>query len=128
MESAQRLPASLTPLESALDGLLQRVAAVTSVELPLAEALGCIAADMPALAAFPPDDTAVTDGWALRARDLVGASSYSPLPLSASPVWVDAGDPMPAANSPRVIVLPIPPAAPVTIATLWVSLMSISSG
>ena len=35
------------------------------------------------------------DGWALRARDLVGASSYSPLPLATSPVWVEAGDPMP---------------------------------
>jgi hypothetical protein len=30
---------------------------------------------------------------------------------------------MPAANRPRVIVLPMPPAAPVTIATLWISLM-----
>jgi molybdopterin molybdotransferase len=95
MESAQRLPASLTPLESALDGLLQRVAAVTSAELPLAEALGCIAADMPALAAFPPADTAVADGWALRARDLVGASSYAPLPLAKPPVWVEAGEAMP---------------------------------
>jgi molybdopterin molybdotransferase len=31
----------------------------------------------------------------LRARDLVGASSYSPLPLATSPVWVEAGDAMP---------------------------------
>jgi len=31
----------------------------------------------------------------LRARDLVGASSYSPLPLARSPVWVEAGDAMP---------------------------------
>ena len=29
------------------------------------------------------------------ARDLVGASSYSPLPLAGSPVWVEAGDRMP---------------------------------
>ena len=35
------------------------------------------------------------DGYAFRARDLVGASSYSPLPLAASPVWVEAGDAMP---------------------------------
>ena len=95
MESTQRLPASLTPLESARDGLLQRLAAVTSVEVPLAEALGCIAAEMPALAAFPPDDIAVADGWALRARDLVGASSYTPLPLAKPPVWVEAGEAMP---------------------------------
>jgi molybdopterin molybdotransferase len=95
MESTQRLPASLTPLESARDGLLQRLAAVTSVEVPLAEALGCIAAEMPALAAFPPGDIAVADGWALRARDLVGASSYTPLPLAKPPLWVEAGEAMP---------------------------------
>jgi molybdopterin biosynthesis enzyme len=70
---------------------------VASVELPLADALGCVAADIPALQAYPPHDIAAADGWALRARDLVGASSYSPLPLAASPVWVEAGDPMPGA-------------------------------
>jgi molybdopterin molybdotransferase len=95
MGSTQRLPASLTPLEIALAGLLPRLAAVTSVELPLAEAVGCVAAEMPALAAFPPATIAVVDGWALRARDLVGASSYTPLPLATPPVWVDAGDAMP---------------------------------
>jgi molybdopterin biosynthesis enzyme len=95
MGSTQRLPASLTPLEIALDGLLQRLVAVPSVELPLAEALGCIAADMPALAAYPPAAIAAADGWALRARDLVGASSYTPLPLAKPPVWVEAGDAMP---------------------------------
>ena len=95
MGSTPRLPASLTPLATALDGLRQRLAAVTSVELPLAEALGCIAADMPALAAFPPTTIAAADGWALRARDLVGASSYTPLPLAKPPVWVEAGDAMP---------------------------------
>jgi molybdopterin molybdotransferase len=95
MESTQRLPASLTPLENARDGSLQRLAAVTPVEVPLAEALGCIAAEMPALAAFPPQDLAVADGWALRARDLVGASSYTPLPLAKPPVWVEAGEAMP---------------------------------
>jgi molybdopterin molybdotransferase len=95
MGSTQRLPASLTPLEIALAGLLQRLVAVTPVELPLAEALGCIAADMPVLAVFPPHTIAVADGWALRARDLVGASSYTPLPLAKPPVWVEAGDAMP---------------------------------
>jgi molybdopterin molybdotransferase len=95
MGSTQRLPASLTPLEIARDRLLQPLAAVTPVELPLAEALGCIAADMPALAAFPPANIAAADGWALRANDLVGASSYTPLPLAKPPVWVEAGDALP---------------------------------
>lgn len=91
----QRLPPSLTPLETALAALLRGVEPVAQVELPLAEALGCISAGMPLLPASPPRDIAAVDGWALRANDLVGASSYSPLPLTELPAWVDAGDVMP---------------------------------
>jgi molybdopterin molybdotransferase len=97
MTQTQRLPASLTPLDVALAALLRGVAPVAAVELPLADALGCIAADMPPLKAHPPRDVAAADGWALCASDLVGASSYSPLPLSKSPLWVEAGDAMPEA-------------------------------
>src|ERR1700722_2125642 len=95
MISTQRLPASLTPLDTALTALLHRLEPVAAIELPLAEALGCVAADMPPLMAHPPRDVASSDGWAMRARDLVGASSYSPLPLSTPPIWVEAGDAMP---------------------------------
>jgi molybdopterin molybdotransferase len=95
MVTTQRLPASLTPLDAALAALLDRLAPVAPGELALAEALGCVAAEMLPLKAFPPRDIAAADGWALRARDLVGASSYSPLPLATSPVWVEAGDAMP---------------------------------
>jgi len=95
MGPTQRLPASLTPLEMALAGLLHDLVAAAPVELPLAEALGCITVDMPALAASPPCDIAIADGWALRARDLVGASSYTPLLLAKPPIWVEAGDAMP---------------------------------
>jgi len=91
----QRLPPSLTPLDTALAVLLRGVGPVAPVELPLAEAVGCVSAGMPQLAAYPPRDIAAVDGWALRANDLVGASSYSPLPLTELPVWVDAGDAMP---------------------------------
>ena len=94
---AQRLPASLTPLDVARAALLDGLEPVMPVELALADALGCIAAEMPPLKAMPPRDIAATDGWALRARDLVGASSYSPLPLPTAPVWVEAGDAMPEA-------------------------------
>jgi molybdopterin molybdotransferase len=95
MTPTQRLPASLTPLEVALAAVLDGLEPVAPIALPLADALGCVAADMPPLKAFPPADIAAGDGWALRARDLVGASSYSPLPLARSPVWVEAGDAMP---------------------------------
>jgi molybdopterin biosynthesis enzyme len=67
------------------------------VELALEEALRCIAAGMPPLPAYPSRDIAAADGYAFCARDLVGASSYSPLPLSAPPVWVEAGEAIPAA-------------------------------
>lgn len=97
MVTIQRLPASLTPLETALGALLRGLEPVQPIELPLADALHCIAAEMPPLRAHPPHDVAATDGWALRANDLVGASSYSPLPLAAPPIWVEAGEVMPGA-------------------------------
>jgi len=95
MTSPQRLPASLTPLDVALNAVLKGLEPVAPVELPLAEALRCIAADMARLEAHPPHDVAAADGFAFAARDLVGASSYSPLPLTSSPVWVEAGEAMP---------------------------------
>jgi len=95
MTSSQRLPASLTPLDTALDALLKGVEPVAPVELQLNEAVRCIAAEMPPLKAQPPRDIAAADGYAFLARDLVGASSYSPLPLMATPAWVEAGEPVP---------------------------------
>ena len=95
MTSSQRMPTSLTPLDQALEALLTGVEPVAPVELPLGEALRCIAAGMPALQAYPSRDLAAADGYAFCARDLVGASSYSPLPLSAPPVWVEAGEAIP---------------------------------
>jgi molybdopterin molybdotransferase len=95
MITTQRLPASLTLLDVALTTLLHGLEPVAPIELGLADALGCVAAEMPPLKAHPRVDIAASDGWALRARDLVGASSYSPLPLAKPPVWVEAGDAMP---------------------------------
>jgi molybdopterin molybdotransferase len=96
MTPPQRLPASLTPLDTALKALLDGIEPVPPVELPLAQALRGIAAEMPPLTAHPPHDIAAADGFAFRARDLVGASSYSPLSSTTAPVWVEAGDTMPA--------------------------------
>ena len=95
MVTTQRLPASLTPLDAARKALLDGIEPVAAIELPLAQALRSIAAEMPPLKAVPPHDIAAADGFAFRARDLVGASSYSPLPLTAAPIWVEAGDTMP---------------------------------
>jgi molybdopterin molybdotransferase len=95
MITTQRLAASLTPLDTALALLLEGVEPVASIDLPLAEALGSVAAEFPPLQALPVFDMATVDGWAFRSRDLIGASSYSPLPLAGPPVWVEAGDRMP---------------------------------
>jgi molybdopterin biosynthesis enzyme len=95
MNPTQRLPPALTPLEAALGQLLDGLQAVGPIDLPLAEALRSNAADMPPLAALPATDIAAADGFALSSRDLVGASSYSPLPLNSAPRWVEAGDVMP---------------------------------
>ena len=95
MTVPQRLPASLTPLDIALAALLRGLEPVRPIELPLPQALHCVAAETPPVQAFPARDVAARDGWAMRANDLVGASSYSPLPLARSPTWVEAGDAMP---------------------------------
>lgn len=96
MTGTQRLTAALTSLDAALAKLLDGVQAVEAVEIPLADAIGCIAADTaPLRAPLPPFNTAIADGWAMRARDLAGASSYAPLPLPAAPVWVEAGERLP---------------------------------
>src|SRR6187402_3093 len=88
----QRLPSSLTSLAAALTALLRDVDPIAPVELVLTEAAGYVAAGTRLIAAYPPHDVAAADGWALRANDLVGASAYSPLPLTTAPAWVEAGD------------------------------------
>jgi molybdopterin molybdotransferase len=97
MMTPQRLTASLSSLDATLAVLLAGIGPIAPVELPLTEAAGCIAAEQPSLKALPVFDVAAVDGWAFQSRDLVGASSYSPLPLTGSPVWVEAGDRMPTA-------------------------------
>ncbi|WP_281978973.1 molybdopterin-binding protein [Pseudorhizobium flavum] len=87
---------ALTSLDVALATLLDGAEPVAPRPEPLNQALGSIAAAMPAnLPAFPLEDTAIIDGWACCALDLVGASGYSPVALSHAPAWVNAGDAMP---------------------------------
>jgi molybdopterin biosynthesis enzyme len=95
MNKAQRLPASLTALEAALAALLDGLEPADVIALPLRDALGCVAAEMEPVGAYPEQNVALVDGWALRANDLVGASTYAPLPLTTAAHWVEAGDPIP---------------------------------
>jgi molybdopterin molybdotransferase len=94
----QRLTASLIPLDEALAALLDGLEPVAPSELPIAETLGSVSAEMPLPRPLPAGDIAVTDGWAFCSRDLVGASPYSPLSLAGPPVWVEAGDRMPGGS------------------------------
>ena len=95
MTSNQRLPVSLTPLDTALAAWLSGLKPVAAIDVAPEDALHAIAAEMPPLAAVPARDVAAVDGWALRSSGLVGASSYTPVPLTAPPAWVEAGAPMP---------------------------------
>jgi len=96
MNTPQRLPASLAPLDVALAKLLRGIEPIALGE-PASDAVtACDAAGLDELKAWPPHDIAAVDGWVLRASDLVGASSYTPLPLMTEPVWVEAGEPIPA--------------------------------
>ena len=95
MNTPQRLPASLTPLDVALTKLLQGIEGGASGERASGDTAACEAAGLDELKAWPPHDVAAVDGWALRASDLVGASSYTPLPLMKELVWVEAGDSIP---------------------------------
>ena len=96
MSEPQSASGTLTSLQSAAAALLDGLTPVASRLLSLDQALGCVAAQMPPSAlAHPARNIALSDGWAFRALDLVGASAYSPVPLPRPPVWVEAGDAMP---------------------------------
>lgn len=95
MTAGQRLTGSLIPLVEALGALLDGLEPVAPIERPIAETLGAVSAEVLLPGPVPASDLAVSDGWAFCAQDLVGASSYSPLPLAGPPIWVEAGDRMP---------------------------------
>lgn len=87
---------ALMPLSEALGILLRGVEPVAPTTLPLADAVGRVAAeDVPAAADSPARRTALRDGWAVRADDAVGASAYAPVALAAPPSWVEAGETLP---------------------------------
>lgn len=64
----------------------------------MADATGAVlATDIHAPADLPASPVAYSDGWAVNAEDLVGASAYSAAILAPPPEWVEADDPMPRA-------------------------------
>jgi molybdopterin biosynthesis enzyme len=96
MIKVQQSMGPLTPVDKALALVCDGLSPVAPRAIPILDARGSVTADGNiARRAVPLHDMALVDGWALRAYDLVGASSYAPVMLTAPPVWVDAGDRMP---------------------------------
>jgi molybdopterin biosynthesis enzyme len=96
IRNAMMRSGQLTSLDTALALLLDGLQPVAPVDIAVADAKGFVAAPMPPLEqARPARNTAIIDGWALRAVDLAGASSYAPVPLAGAPVWVETGDALP---------------------------------
>lgn len=86
----------LTPVDEALDLLLDGLAPVAPRPLELARAIGCIAAEMLSLATpLPPAHVAMIDGWAVDSLAIAGASPYGPVTITPPPVRVAAGMPLP---------------------------------
>jgi molybdopterin molybdotransferase len=93
-----RIP-RLVSLEAALTRLASLAQPVVAKEIGLVEAVGAVLASrLQARADLPPHPIANTDGWAVRAEDLIGSSGYNAAVLQ-SPRWVDAGDAMPDADA-----------------------------
>ncbi len=96
MAEPQQIIMSLTPLEQARAMLCDGLAPVAAMPVALSQAQGCIAAGLARAGRVVPErDVAMRDGWAFRASDLVGASSYAPVLLNSAPAWVNAGDALP---------------------------------
>ena len=96
MESRRRSgPGALTSLEAARALLLNMLRPVDPVLTPHDEALGCICAEPLIVGVQPPHAIALRDGWAMRAEDLAGASSYAPVLLATQPIAVETGDALP---------------------------------
>ena len=95
-DNLQRI-SRLTPLAEAIATLNAIAKPVTPVELDISECAGlALAADLKCPRTNPDFAMALRDGWAVRADALAGAGPYAPLPLEPAPIWIDAGNKLPA--------------------------------
>ena len=101
---------TLTPLGTALAGLLDGLGPVAARRVAIAEAMGLVAAEtVLACGPLPAGAVALRDGIAVTASDLIGASSYSPALLMTPPAHVRLGEALPAGCD---AVLPAEAASP----------------
>jgi len=95
-ETLQRIT-RLAPLADIVARLNGTVAPVAARDTDPVAAVGAIlAADVVAARAVPSYACALRDGWALAADRVTDAGPYAPAPLDPAPLWVEAGQPMPA--------------------------------
>jgi molybdopterin molybdotransferase len=72
----------LIPLDEARERVLSRIEALPPLELPLTDAYGCVAAaDIVSTVDLPEFASSAMDGFAVRASDVVGATSANPTEL-----------------------------------------------
>jgi molybdopterin biosynthesis enzyme len=86
----------LTPLEDAREALLGICQPTASMEKPVEQAVGSIAAKtIISPAPLPSAAIALRDGFAVRALETIGASTYTPAFAVSPPQWIAAGDSIP---------------------------------
>jgi molybdopterin biosynthesis enzyme len=86
----------LTPLSQAFDWIDRCVLPVQPRRMAVERALGRILADDMVIAvATPLRHLSWRDGWGLRSDDTIDAGGYAPAILSATPVRLNVGDPLP---------------------------------
>ena len=72
----------LVPLEEARERVLSRIEPLPPIELPLTDAYGCVAAaDIASAVDLPEFASSAMDGFAVRASDVVGATTDHPIEL-----------------------------------------------
>lgn len=87
---------ALMPVAEAAAALAALARPVAVAEMRPAEAVGAVAAgDVAVAAGLPAGRTALRDGWAVSAAEIVGASPYAPVRAARAPVWVEAGEGLP---------------------------------
>jgi molybdopterin biosynthesis enzyme len=88
--------ARLTPLADVQALIAAEVKPVAPCALDLAAAAGCVLAADVVAPSRPAAAITLTDGWALRSEDTLGAGGYAPALLTTVPVRIDAGQTMPS--------------------------------
>jgi len=69
---------------------------INPLTLPITDAVGLVLdQDLIVPGPVPPQPIALRAGYAVASSDLVGASPYSPVPMTGEPPWLESGDALP---------------------------------